>query len=66
VFLLVAPWLFGFSELYAARNFFVAMAIVTFVVVVLTDYSQRVEIPPPEPGDRRRWRTGGGQTAGRS
>jgi hypothetical protein len=25
-------------------------------VVALTDYSQRVEIPPADPNDRRRWR----------
>ena len=63
LFLLLAPWLFGFSQLAAARNFFVAIAIITFAVVAMTDYSQRVQIPPPAPGDRRRWRAGG-QTAG--
>jgi hypothetical protein len=64
LFLLLAPWLFGFSGLNAPRNFFVAIAFITFVVVAMTDYSQRVRIPPPAPGDRRRWRAGGGQTAG--
>ncbi|HKN57642.1 MAG TPA: hypothetical protein VJV97_02260 [Gemmatimonadaceae bacterium] len=58
-FLLVAPWVFGFSNVHAARNFFVAMAIIIFVVVVLTDYAQRVQPPPREPGDRRRWGMGG-------
>jgi hypothetical protein len=56
IFLLVSPWLFGFAGDNAARNFFIAIAVITFVVVALTDYSQRVEIPPPAPGDRRRWR----------
>lgn len=58
VFLLVAPWVFGFSGLTAARNFFVGLAVIIFVVVALTDFTQRVEIPPREPGDRRRWRAG--------
>lgn len=58
VFLLIAPWVFGFSGLAAARNFFVGLAVITFVVVALTDFTQRVEIPPREPGDRRRWRPG--------
>jgi hypothetical protein len=58
IFLLVAPWLFGFAADAAARNFFIAMAIITLVVVTLTDLSRREEIPPPEPGDRRQWRGG--------
>lgn len=53
--LLVAPWVFGFADVVAARNFFVAMAVITFVIVALTDYAQRVVAPPREPGDRRRW-----------
>jgi hypothetical protein len=56
VFLLVAPWIFGFAGDYTARNFFVAIAIITFVVVALTDYAQRVQLPPADPNDRRRWR----------
>ncbi len=64
VLLIVAPWIFGFSDIYAARNFFVVLAIIIFVVVSLTDYSQRVELPAPEPGDRRRWRTGQGTGGG--
>jgi hypothetical protein len=60
VFLLVAPWVFGFGNDYAARNFFVAIAVITFVVVALTDYAQRVQPPPPDPNDRRRWRATGG------
>ena len=55
LFILVAPWIFGFSDVYVARNFFVVLAIIIFVVVAFTDYSQRVELPPPQPGDRRRW-----------
>jgi hypothetical protein len=56
IFLLAAPWMFGFVSDYAARNFFVALALITFVVVALTDYSQRVQLPPQDPNDRRRWR----------
>ena len=56
IFLLVAPWVFGFAQDSSARNFFLAIGIVVLVVVALTDYSQRVEIPPQAPNDRRRWR----------
>lgn len=56
IFFLVAPWIFRFSGAAAPRNFFVALAILTFIVVALTDFAQRVVVPPPEPGDRRRWR----------
>jgi hypothetical protein len=59
IFLLVAPWLYGFAGEIPARNFFVAMAIVIFVVAALTDYSQRVVLPPRAPGDRRHWGTAG-------
>jgi hypothetical protein len=55
VFILFAPWIYGFSGHDTARNFFVAVAIILFVVIALTDYSQRVVPPPREPGDRRRW-----------
>lgn len=55
VFLIVTPWIYGFAGDYAARNFFVAIAIIILVVAALTDYSQRVVLPPPAPGDRRRW-----------
>jgi hypothetical protein len=55
--LIVAPWMFGFADIYAARNFFVVLAITIFIVVALTDYSLRVRLPAREPGDRRRWRT---------
>jgi len=65
VFLLVAPWVFGFSGIGPARNFFVAMAIIAFIVVALTDYSQRVVVPSPQPGDRRRWRPGAGAGSSR-
>ena len=56
IFMLVAPWIFGFAQDAAARNFFVAMAIILLVVVALTDYSQRVARPPQDPSDRRQWR----------
>jgi hypothetical protein len=56
IFILVAPWTFGFAQDAAARNFFVGMAIILLVVVALTDYSQRVVRPPQDPSDRRQWR----------
>ena len=56
IFLLVSPWLFGFANDNAPRNFFLAIAIIILVVAALTDFSQREEIPPPQPGDRRQWR----------
>jgi hypothetical protein len=56
IFLLVAPWVFGFAQDPIARNFFLAIGIVVLLVVAFTDYSQRVEIPPQDPNDRRRWR----------
>ena len=55
VFLIGAPWIYGFAGDPTPRNFFLAMAIIILVVVALTDYSQRVVTPPPAPGDRRRW-----------
>ncbi len=58
-FLLFAPWIYGFAGDVVARNFFVVMAVLIFAVVALTDYSQRVVLPPPAPGDRRRWGTSG-------
>jgi hypothetical protein len=56
IFLLVAPWALGFAQDAAARNFFLAIGIITLIVVALTDYSQRVVLPPPDPADRRQWR----------
>jgi hypothetical protein len=56
IFILIAPWIFGFAQDVAARDFFLAMAIIVLVVVALTDYSQRVVRPPQDPSDRRQWR----------
>jgi hypothetical protein len=56
ILFIVAPWVFGFSTDLTARNFFLAMGIIIFVVVALTDYSQRVIAPPRDPADRRQWR----------
>jgi hypothetical protein len=56
IFLLAAPWVFGFAQQGAARNFFLAIGVVILVVVAVTDYSQRVVRPPQDPADRRRWR----------
>ena len=56
VFLIAAPWIYGFASDNVPRNFFIAMAIVIFVVIALTDYSGRVALPAAEPGDRRQRR----------
>jgi hypothetical protein len=56
VFLLAAPWIYGFAANDTARNFFMAMGVIIIVVVALSDYSGRVVRPPPEPGERRAWR----------
>lgn len=34
------PWLLGFSEDYAARNFFIALAVITLFVWLLTDFKK--------------------------
>ena len=57
LFVLVAPWIFGFSDQGPPRNFFVAMGILILIVVALSDYVVRESLPPRRPGDRRRWRT---------
>jgi hypothetical protein len=56
IFLLVAPWIFGFAQDVAGRNFFLGIAIILLVIIALTDYSQRVVRPPQDPADRRQWR----------
>jgi SPW repeat len=56
IFLIVAPWIYGFAGDNVPRNFFIAIAIVIFVVVALTDYSGRVVPAPTDPGDRRQRR----------
>jgi hypothetical protein len=56
IFLLAAPWLFGFAQEVAARNFFLGIGIIVLVLIALTDYSQRVARPPQDPADRRQWR----------
>jgi len=56
VFLISAPWIYGFAGDNIPRNFFIGIAVVIFVVVALTDYSGRVVLPPTEPGDRRQRR----------
>lgn len=56
IFLLAAPWVFGFAQVGVARNFFLAIGIIVLAIVALTDYSQRVVRPPPDPADRRQWR----------
>ena len=57
VFVLVAPWIFGFGGQVPARNFFVVMGVIILVVTALTDYAVRADLPAREPGDRRRWGT---------
>jgi hypothetical protein len=55
LFLLVAPWVLGFAADGGPRNFFLATGVLGFAVIALTDYMPRAEVPPREPGDRRRW-----------
>lgn len=57
LFVLVAPWIFGFSGQGSPRNFFVAMGILILIVAALTDYTRREALPLRQPGDRRRWGT---------
>jgi hypothetical protein len=56
LFLVAAPWLLGFASNAEARNFFLVVGLLTFAVIALTDYTPQPDIPPREPGDRRRWR----------
>jgi hypothetical protein len=56
IFLLAAPWLFGFAQEVGARNFFLGIGIIVLALIALTDYSQRVVRPPQDPADRRQWR----------
>lgn len=57
LFVLVAPWVLGFADQAASRDFFVAMGLLILIVVALSDYTIRAELPPRQPGDRRRWGT---------
>ncbi len=57
LFVLLAPWIFGFSGQEGSRNFFVVMGVLIPVVAALTDYTARETLPPRQPGDRRRWGT---------
>jgi len=56
LFLIAAPWLLGFAADAGARNFFLVVGILIFAIIALTDYTPRPEVPPREPGDRRRCR----------
>lgn len=56
VFLLAAPWIFGFASEDGARNFFLVLGVLGFIIAGLTDYTPALEVPPRAPGDRRRWR----------
>jgi hypothetical protein len=38
VFLLASPWIFNFSHVLAARNFFIASAVMLGIVWLVTDY----------------------------
>ena len=38
IFLVVAPWLFGFQDAPSARNFFVVSAVALLLVYLLTNY----------------------------
>jgi len=47
VAVLVAPWLLGFSNQAAARNFFLGAGIALFAVIALTDYKGRRALKGP-------------------
>ena len=49
-FLLASPWLFDFSFIPAARNFFIAASVLLAVVWIITDY--RSATSPTLPGTR--------------
>ena len=38
VFLVAAPWIFGFADVDAAKNFFIASGVALLLVYVVTDY----------------------------
>ncbi len=40
--LVLLPWIFGFAALVAARNFYVALGVITFVVWLITDFQGRL------------------------
>lgn len=46
VFIILAPWILGFTDGLDAKYFFVAAGIVILVVVLLTDY--KAAAPPPD------------------
>jgi hypothetical protein len=46
VFIILAPWILGFTDGLDAKRFYVAAGIVILVVVLLTDY--KAAPPPPD------------------
>lgn len=40
ILFLLSPWLFGFADNIPARTFFIAIAVVTFIVYLLTDWHE--------------------------
>ena len=46
VFIILAPWILGFTDGLDAKRFYVAAGIVILIVVLLTDY--RAAAPPPD------------------
>jgi hypothetical protein len=47
IFLLVAPWLFGFSDTPAARNFFLVAGVGLVLVYAVTNYKAADQYRPP-------------------
>jgi hypothetical protein len=43
--LVLLPWIFGFAAVVAARNFFMVLGVITFVVWLLTDYEGELDHP---------------------
>lgn len=55
LFLLVSPWLLGFSDVLAARNSFLTIGALISVLYLVTNYDRRAGEVMRPPGDRRRW-----------
>lgn len=55
ILLVVAPWLFGFSELARGRIFFPIVGVLIIAISATTNFDRRGAAVPRPPGDRRRW-----------
>lgn len=48
IVLVVMPWIFGFAEVTAARNFYIIFGVVVFLTWLLTDYKEHKASPQKE------------------